>query len=227
MYNYTNREGIITNNSISKNKQLNTSWWIGAYDSEHEYWFELYLRELFQKGIILKYRYQPKSLLLLEPVKTTYLQVMKTKTKLMESHLLAHVTYTMDFSIIWNPKAFFLFSILNEEPNFTKAFIAQKWNNKIVSFIDIKSPGYAIAIDASMVKFPILQKIVYDKKGMYINKTILFDENNPKYKPHLFTNTFTPFKYAFRNRKNGKGFLKCNCKVKTIDEYLKENNYEK
>ncbi len=130
--------------------------------SPEEFWFEEWLKEAKNIGLVSDYSRDVESLVLSE--KTTYpVEVkLKTKTKIVEKHLLHPHTYKPDFFV-----------------KFTK--LLDKFHHKLI-LSNRRSSDYLLLIDikgmftgrrnSSNYTFPLNQKWVYDKYGIYINKIV-------------------------------------------------------
>ena len=107
------------------------------------------------EGII----YHPSSFLLSDRQTTKVTKQLKTKTKIIDKFLLHPHTYTPDFA----------FYITNLIDRFEHDLITCK--NNIV-FVDVKGVYAGGRHNNSSITFPISQKWVYAKFGIYINKVV-------------------------------------------------------
>jgi len=193
--------------------------------SDEEYYFYFWCLALMDLGYIKNITFQPKSFNLLPKQEYLYIKHMKTKIKLSKNTLLNPHTYQADYVIEWHLSAHHIFfEFLNgEENNKPKndvILLAQYHKDKIISVIDTKG-GMASKFarnNSTVITFPINQKLVYHKYGIYVNKVVPFNSSEPK--KCLFSKTFAPNEYLYRKKKVGKGYLKVNCIAKTLTEFL-------
>jgi hypothetical protein len=178
-----------------------------------EKYFYFYLEELKNFGLIKDISYEKDEFLLSTKVLYSKEVIKKTKNVVKESTLLQPHVYTIDFSFKIEPNHYILkkiFKIISED------------TNKI--YIDVKGK-FARNLQTA-VTFPLNQKWVFSKYNIYVEKKIPFD---------LFEKTFTPkrvieeevYKVNSKNNKYKKGSSKLKFEVKTIEQFLNENNYEK
>lgn len=187
------------------------------YDSLEEEQFSFWLDELVKKGYINKWNKNQISMQLINKQSVSFFEKLKTKTKIRNVFLLHSLSYTYDFYIEWNLSAEGLFFIREGEPYSTELiekglFIVLKNNKNNESFIDIKG---TFGGGNSAITFPVIQKIVFLLKNMYIQKII------PKY---LFEKTFLPQKLSLK--KNG-SLRKIAEKTIDLDTYLKNGKHKK
>ena len=170
-----------------------------SYRSKEEYYFQLYLDELVQAGYVAKYSYEPRSYEIYPKQTYAATNQLKTKTKTIEKHLLASLTYTPDYQIEWTPKAHQFSSPYSLESTF--------WcDEDLYSHIDIKGSWNR---NESHTKFSIIQKAMWNKLGIYVQKI------EPK---KLFRDTFTPKKYLLTDKTNKA--RKIAWETKTLEEYV-------
>ena len=72
------------------------------FDSDEEKYFSWYLDELIRAGYIKKAIYQPKAKLLSNSVYIKAEKKLKSKTNIVDFHLLREKRYTPDWLIEWN-----------------------------------------------------------------------------------------------------------------------------
>ena len=181
------------------------------YDSEEEGHFAEYLQELVSIGFIQSWHYHPKPFLLCEKATYQYNEQLKTKTNIKNGFLLNQHSYQADFLVYWYEKAHILFyGILNNGDQAMKYPFVANNNGRIWSVIDTKG-SFIGPHNNSAISFPLDQKWVYQKYGIYVQKVI------PK---KLFESTFTPL--AYTKTPTGKD-RKINFKVKTLTDYI--NNH--
>lgn len=168
------------------------------FDSENEINFYEWLNEAIQYGFVEKFEYHPKPFNLFNRVTYTYdkTTVMKTKTKTeqVECSLLRAHEYTCDFLI--TPTAAF-----------------KTLNTGIPEYI-LDNPFHVdtkgvFSKRADLVTFPINQKWVYEKYGIYVVKIV------PE---KIFLKTWVP-EYA-RYTKGRKDVVTKFINAKTIRQYV-------
>lgn len=194
------------------------------YKNNEELYFSYYLDELKEQGLIESYEYEPESFLLSDEITFNYTKttVLKTKTKVENKTkaLLHKHSYTPDFVIKpsskgnginifgWNLEEFPLFITSGKVGEYAR------------SYIDVKG-AFSKNLSTS-VTFPLNQKWMYQKYGIYVQKIKPFD---------LFKQTFMPklvieeMKYKRDYIKKGKllakkGDSKLDYKPKTIKEWI-------
>ena len=176
--------------------------------SAEELHFSWWLDELGSAGIISGYRYEPKTYELCE--KKTFMKrvQMKTKVKFVEKTILQSHTYTPDFTIFWN----------TIKHNLLKS-IAK------VSTVDVKG-GYSRNYNDTA--FPLNQKWMYDKFGIYVEKVVSGSstyKNSKKelvIKKGLFAKTFTPKRYLLTDVSKIRRKIKFN--VVLLEDYILKMN---
>ena len=154
------------------------------YKNKEETYFSYYLDELLEHGIIDSYTYEEITFGLSSDIKYSYTKVteLKTKTKYEDitKSLLKPCTYTPDF-IIEVSKAILGFigviDTLGKQP-----LVVSGENPKC--YVDVKGM-FAGRTNSTQYTFPLKQKWMYQKYGIYTNKVIPYK---------LFAQTFTPYK---------------------------------
>ena len=114
------------------------------FDSNEEIDFYKWCEQALQKGVITKFMYHPQTFQIFQ--KQTY----------DGKPLLRELSYTADYQININPKYYYKLKKLFKVNNLDLKF-----------YIDIK-PGFSKFHDIS--KFSILQKVIWDKMKIYVNK---------------------------------------------------------
>jgi hypothetical protein len=160
---------------MKSNKQ--NKWTLLGFDSQEEYWFDAWLKEL---GI--KYQYKPEPFVLCQPVK---LKLQKQRS-VCDIHLLHGLEYQPDFRLDSFPDriATILTSVdvcdspLKESPK-NVLFLSSAGQ----IFCDTKGSNFMGSSRASDVRFPVVSKIVFQKYFVYTNSVI------PE---KLFERTFAP-----------------------------------
>ena len=88
----------------------------GQYKSKEELYFMYYLDQLKAHEYVKKWGYEVSTFDLTDPYKREYTKQLKTKTKVVEEHLIAKSSITADFTIHWTPKAINVFYLDSEIP---------------------------------------------------------------------------------------------------------------
>lgn len=205
----------------------------GKYDSDEEVYFSWWIDEMMEAGMIDRIIYQPKSFLLSDKVSINYTEALKTKTKLKSSDIFRKHIYTADWLIVWNEKTHLkLHATIKDDlsmPIKKFDFISQ-WNDKKkyhFSVIDIKGI-FTGQQNSTGITFPINQKWVYDKYGIYVQKVIPHPQRTKgKFLPvnALFLKTFVPGRFLVTD-----GAIKArkiHYTVYSINEYLDSNGITK
>jgi hypothetical protein len=214
--------GLFSTPSAGKFKKFNKD----GFDSDEEKYFSWYLDELIEAGIIRGYVYQPLAVSLTEKKNMLTPVLKKTKKALTcdtkEYLFIREHVFTPDFLVLWSKDAIlekFVTPVFNGDDNVTimnrdVAFMVNICDNEqeMFSVIDVKGE-FARKGNNSAVTFPLNQKWVFDKYGIYVQKIV----PNGRKDNCLFSQTFTPKKYLFTD-KSGKGRT-IKFKVKTLEEY--------
>lgn len=161
--------------------------------SKEEVEFLQWLIEAKNNDYVIEYKYEPKTFIL-APAKWHG-----------KTHLLHKQAYTPDFFISFTDK-------FNQ---FSHGLHLQ--NNSC--YVDVKGTYTKGFANSSAYTFPILQKWLYDKYNIFVNKIVVRDNNTKK---GFFSKTFVPEILAYNKRNpllRNKSFL--NCKL------LKEIKHER
>lgn len=157
------------------------------YDSLDEIYFAWYLHNLHEAKIVLKWVHHKKNVELIEPVKHFYLEQLKTKTKLKTKTLLSNLSYTGDFSILWNKSAKGIFyNNICTDPEKAEVINPKLYflaNHIDITHVDVKNP---FNFKNMRKRFSILQKIIYTIRGQYVQTVEV---------KALFSQTFVPVRY--------------------------------
>ena len=130
-----------------------------GFDSVEEEWFSVWLRTANKRGMVEGIIYHPSSFIL-SPKQTIKKEVqLKTKTKIIDKFLLHPHTYTPAF-------AFYITNLLER---YEHGLISYEKN---IVFVDVKGVYAGGRHNNSSITFPISQKWVYTKYGIYINKVV-------------------------------------------------------
>jgi hypothetical protein len=159
--------------------------------------------------------------------KGTKREQVKTTTK--NFTLLNGSTYKPDFKIWWTEKSrgiFFIHisstrKIIDHEAYFISDIEKCQETKKYyeVSYVDVKSPFRGK--NQSDVSFSLNRKIVMEKYGIFINKSINYPTKKMKNpKSYLWVDTFTPRRYLFTNKQLGLRSIR-NWIVRTLTEFIK------
>jgi len=169
------------------------------FKSNEERFFWDWLKEAEKYGLVQDIIYQPESFKLSDAVFVQKIKHLKTKIKYYNKSLLRKHDYTADF----------YFSVVNIR--LAKTF-NYNWNGLI--YVDTKGahPGKR---NNSAITFPLNQKWVWDKYGIYVEKVI------PK---ELFKKTWVP-ESAMSSPVLGKP-VKQYIGCKTIKDYIRELEHE-
>jgi len=197
------------------------------FASEEEWIFSWWLNELIEAGFIVEVEYQPEPFQLSESVVASAKMLKKNKVQVVEKKVFAEHIYTPDWRIMWSQTAIGVFvtslnDIADKENNvyFYNCKMGIGWPESI---IDIKGSFNGMN-NSSATTFPLNQKWVYSKYGIYVQKVIpLYYTKTKQGKriPHgLFADTFTPNRYLVQNERiNVRRTI--HYEPRTLQEYLK------
>lgn len=129
-------------------------------DSVEEWSFYNWILELYDLGVVKKYEYQPESFNLVSDKK--YIPLYNNEKKKERSLLRSH-EYTADFKVIFDKSYGELLS------GYFKIDSGMVHGNEIEIWIDVKGTFQRNGGDRA---FSINQKLVYDKFGIYVQKTV-------------------------------------------------------
>jgi len=195
---------------------------MNKYKNKEELYFSYYLDELKKAGIIESYTYEEETFELSEDIKYSYNKVTKLKTKvkteIKEKSLLKPCTYTPDFIIKMSISGRILGFMNRLEGMDNSTFKMSGPEPKC--YIDVKGV-FAGRTNSTQYTFPLKQKWMYQKYGIYTNKIV---------PDKLFAQTFTPYKviqeevYRTNIPKRGikKGDTKLKYQIITINEWLQK-----
>jgi hypothetical protein len=178
------------------------------YDSQEELYFSWYLEELANKNVIVKWDYHPKPFILSDRIIHTYSKKLKTKSIIKDSVILNDHKYQADFLIHWNPEWNGLIFMNLDEDLYNRDFVFIAQGNNNFSVVDVKGT-FSGPHNNSAVTFPLDQKWVYQKYGIYVQKIM------PSY---LFKESFTPIRYLLTDE-SGRA-RKLDYKPISITQYL-------
>lgn len=173
------------------------------FRSNEELYFSWWLDELKEAGYINYWEYEPESFTLIDSVRYSWWKQLKTKEKHMESTLLNDLCYTPDFFISWRGSALVTGLIWDDDESKKKGAY-EFATTGLDSWVDVKG---SFDRNKSNSTFSIIQKVMYDKTGIYVEKVV------PE---KLFAATFTPKRYLLTD-KSGKS-RKIKWEVRMLDE---------
>lgn len=195
-------------------------------DSTHEDYFEWWLEEAIQAGLVISYE-RPEPFIITPKQVYDHAKVLKSKTVITQRTLFHPHTYKPDFKIVWkNPHLHC--DILTITSENEKHFISQDSKHPF-TFLDIKPDRIGPRMQNSAHTFPFNQKMMYDKFGIYVQKVILYPASNTQGKNRtLFTETWTPKKLLehpdWKYKKDCKFGLKGESRIKwecrTVEEFI-------
>lgn len=193
--------------------------------TKEEYYIGHYLNELKVKGFVKEIIFQPESFILFEGLSKKFYKNKQLKKEIKrvyskKQYLINPHVYTADFKVIWE-KGFenrLLHIWQQRNPLNTDLFFISNGKNNI-SYLEVK-PSYDQNGKTQMFR-SYVQPQIWEKYGIYVQII----------KPlELFKNTFIPefiledFYYKIGKKKGNK---KEKWEYKTLNEFLKLNNYEK
>lgn len=189
---------------------------ITTLDNSRELHFAWYLEELAEHDYIWGYESHPLTFFLSPMVKVNAVdRLLKTKVNYKEQGLLREDTYTPDFTIFWKPRARGIFyelcgdglTVVDKDtpfliPSTQTQILRGKHEYYIgeeceISTVDCKpdvKTRFATNVN-SIYTFPIEQKWVYDKFGVYVQKVV-----HEGKKTCMFAETFTPRRYLTNDK---------------------------
>ena len=160
------------------------------YASKEEIYFSWFLDDLKKSGHIEYVYYQPQTFVLIQAPKYKWTQLNKKSTTGKMGNIMDSLKYTPDFLIAWSKKGIEDYVYVINEENISvrsrnrKPFVTTKTSgNNLISYIDTKGTSSKFG---DHVKFPVMQKVIYFTKGIYVEKIV------PK---KLFAKTFYPERY--------------------------------
>jgi len=162
------------------------------FDSDEELYFSWWLDELVKADLIIEYK-RGSEFLLSDPVKVMAEKQLKTKTKLVEKHLLSGHIYTPDFNVLFRPS-------FASKCGFS--------HDSGLSIIEVKNDYDA----KNMTRlFRINQKWVAKETGIIVNLVKI---------PSFFKKTFTPERFLLTDQTMKPRKLKH--KPRSLTQYLEE-----
>ena len=194
--------------------------------NKDENYFVWWFNELFSKGLAKECFFEPKSFMVHDALLLNSKKFMKTKTQDITKKLFPELYWTVDFSfIIHRSLEGKMIVIVDTDKNeilipdsfdktlvdiyqqtclvtTTSQIIDDEW---VKVWVDVKPPSFATQFSSSLGSsrdFKYLQRLMYEKNGVYVNKVIMKDSRNIK-KPEsantLFSKTFLPKRYKYND----------------------------
>ena len=211
-----------------------------------EQWFLQWCNDLMQAGYIKKVTFPDKGLEIYPKVKASYTETKilykgtkreRTKTIIKYKTIFESVTYKPDAIITWADKSLnIFFTVYGAEtvesiPMKNTYFYAQiSKKGDYISPAEVKAPpGYG-SKNSSDASFRILQKVLYHKFKIIVNKVYNYpnafiknkDKTFKRFKnpePYLWASTFTPQRYLFTDKTLEPRKIS-NWQVRTLKEYI-------
>lgn len=182
-------------------------------ENDYERFFRWYCEDLIEAGFIKRLDREPETLLVL-PEFNHYREkhFVRKENEKEEFTLLQSVTYTYDFRIIWEKKAFDIFTeiysydthFVYNVPTFISHLKTIGGDKEVVSYVDVKPHSAAARFgggkNASYYTFPIIQKYLMMAYSLYINKVIPIPSGKHGRTTCLFAETFTPKRYRYTDK---------------------------
>ena len=163
------------------------------FDSNEELYFSWWLDELVKAGPVIEYQ-RGSSFSLSEPVKIWVEKELKTKTKMIEKHLMNGHIYTPDFIVLFRPSFAEKCKIHTQTGG--------------ISFIEVKGDYDA----QNMTRlFSINKKWIYQVHGKVINLVKI---------PLFFEKTFTPDRYLITDKSGKPRKIKKEFVNRTLKQFM-------
>lgn len=202
-----------------------------------ELYAEWYLNELKENGFVKEYYREPQ-VIELTPRKfhprSSFKETKKgIEEKLEDFTFLRELNYRYDYLIEWDTKAEHIFYNHITKPfKLPCPFVAMdSQDGKVISLIDVKptAQGAVFGHNTTGYTFPIIQKVLFNFYGIYINKTIPIPmvsggEIKSGNSQALFTTTFVPSRYLLTD--TGKQARQIKYKTQSLKEYLDRRTRE-
>jgi hypothetical protein len=184
--------------------------------SKHEIYFEWWLEEAQNKGLILSWR-RATSFSLTPKVTAPYVKTKDGEDIEGSIILLRAHTYCPDYVIVWNNNNMLHCDISNLGTKRPAYFISQRNAlGQSITTIDVKPDKINSNQQLSFYTFPINQKHVWDLHGVYVQKTVLYPASNSTFNKSLFQQTWTPRLYVEQEvyKRTTKKWTKGSSKIK-------------
>lgn len=200
--------------------------------------FEVYVgwffQELKEAGYIQDYYFEPETIRVMDKAVYKRYDVKKTKANVEDFNILPEDNYTYDYLVIWNEKAKdIFFNLLDGTPVKTQTpfYSFRNQNGQFVTVHDVKPAIGASTFgnQGSAFTFPVKQKIIYYKFGIFVNKTIpipYVSQGRVKSgnASALFTACFCPKRYYFTD--GGGQVRKINFRTQSLEQYVVKKQAE-
>ena len=199
---------------------------------------ELYSRWWFQElkdmGYIKAIYREPETLICAGKSKYQRLKFFKRKeAEVEEFNLFNEIKYTYDYKIIWDLKARYIFYDIIDKDDEKALF--EKGKPLLIANYDYDENGEEIHVTrldvkptasvarfgktSTQISFPIKQRMIYDRTGIYIQKFIPIPMAGSGKTSSIFPKSFTPKRFMFTD--GGKQLRKINFKVRGLEEFIK------
>ena len=193
-----------------------------------EMYFEWWLDDLKEEGFITEYVREPQTFILKPEVEVSYPKS-KRILKIAKQAILNPITYTPDYKVAFTQKGVnILFLVISEMGSLSEKYnrnlhflfvenLRSLKDNMYVLYFDVKAPAKAIRFSSGLSssrEFPIKQRLMYDLKGIFVNKVVPVGSSTS-----LFEKTFYPKRY-FQTDKE-RGLRKGMENKRTIKDFLK------
>lgn len=195
------------------------------FDSPEEIWFAWWLEDLRERKIIDWWQYHSQKWDISHGCDITWEEQGTRKVLLKKRSLLRDHTYTCDFSFRFFSGSFMNLGekIGNEcrlvHPYRPELFVTT--NRDFVVHVDVK--GAYVRMESQDAKFRIIQGIVWDKYGDYINRVVPHSTSK-KMPACLFRDTFTPRRFLFTDRTAKMRSIQY--PTRSVEEWLKQTNQQ-
>ena len=197
------------------------------YDSKEERYFSYYVDELLEAGYLVSAEYHPTPFELCSETTVLARTTKRNKSVDKSIKLTGKHVYTADWRLIWNMNADvkMYWCEFDEKSEFYSVEVFHELPDgrvRALSHVDVKG-GFKGKNNNSAITFPINQKWVMDKFGIFVQKIIVSTD-----KKSIFAKTFTPKKvveeevYKKDNIKRGikAGDSKLKYKPISLEQYV-------
>jgi len=218
--------------------------------NKDEIYFTWWFNELFHKGLARDCLFEPVTHMVHDVHLVDVKKFMKTKEQYITKKIFPELHWTVDYSVIMHRSLEGkMFCIIDTDIN--EIMIPKDFDKKLVDiyqqtcllttsneiiddewvrvWFDVKPTAQAAQFSSSLGSsrdFKYLQRLMYDKNGIYVNKVILKDSRNIKIPTKgntLFSKTFLPKRYRYNDVDGKLRKLKNHEEAaRTIDQYLEE-----
>lgn len=215
--------------------------------SSSELYFEWWLDELKESGLVLSWEREPETFVLANAEPVYYYQ-RKKKLEVQNSfNLFKPITYTPDYRVVFSKKLYNKFfgliknaclvghgnrfvNFLQDDESIDVGSVYQNVSyyttiydsitpEYFTLYFDVKPPSAILAFASNVSssrEFPIKQRLMFEKHGIYVNKVVPYGSKNC-----LFTKTFLPKRYRYTDANKGPRKLKdYEQKAFSLEKYL-------